>query len=81
MINALPMVAVLMSTYNGEKYIREQLNSIFIQSGVNIKLFVREDGSCDNTIRILEEYVQCNHMIILYDKDNNDAVICKREGY
>ena len=38
-----PIVGVLMSTYNGEKYIREQLDSIFEQEDVNVKLFVRVD--------------------------------------
>ena len=45
-----------MSTYNGEKYLREQLDSIFNQTNVNIKLLVRDDGSSDNTVNILKEY-------------------------
>lgn len=51
-----PTVAILMSTYNGEKYLREQLDSIFAQEEVNIKLFVRDDGSSDTTLEILNEY-------------------------
>ena len=38
-------VAVLISTYNGEKYLREQLDSILNQIEVEIELFVRDDGS------------------------------------
>ena len=49
-------VQVLMSTYNGEKYIREQLNSIINQTYPSIKILVRDDGSSDGTIEILEEY-------------------------
>lgn len=50
-------VAVLMSTYNGEKYLREQIDTILNQKGdFELKLFVRDDGSKDNTIDILEEY-------------------------
>ena len=37
-------VAVLMSTYNGEKYIREQIDSILSQIKVNVTLFIRDDG-------------------------------------
>ena len=46
-------VAVLMSTYNGEKYLREQVKSIFQQEQVKVSLYVRDDGSTDNTIKII----------------------------
>lgn len=50
-------VAVLLSTYNGEKYLREQLDSIFFQKGnFQIDLWVRDDGSTDATQEILKEY-------------------------
>ena len=49
-------VAVLMSTYNGELYLREQLDSIFRQKYVNVTIYVRDDGSADNTIDILSDY-------------------------
>lgn len=49
-------INVLMSTYNGEKYIREQINSILKQKNVLVKLYVRDDGSNDSTINILNEY-------------------------
>lgn len=50
-------VAVLMSTYNGEQYIREQINSILSQTGdFKLYLYVRDDGSTDLTTSILEEY-------------------------
>ncbi|SCW77200.1 Glycosyl transferase family 2 [Lachnospiraceae bacterium C10] len=57
-------VAVLLSSYNGEKYIREQLNSVIHQEGVNVDLFVRDDGSTDSTRDILEqEYGEKIHII------------------
>lgn len=52
----LEKIVVLMSTYNGEKYIKEQINSILSQKGVDVFLIVRDDGSSDHTIDILEEY-------------------------
>ncbi|WP_243114071.1 glycosyltransferase [Butyrivibrio sp. XB500-5] len=51
-------VLVLMATYNGEKYLREQLDSILRQIGVQVRILVRDDGSTDKTIEILEEYAQ-----------------------
>ena len=49
-------VLVLMSSYNGEKYIREQIESILNQKGVNVSILVRDDGSSDRTTAILDEY-------------------------
>lgn len=52
-------VAVLMSTYNGEKYLRQQIDSILEQKGdFELQLIVRDDGSKDNTIAILEGYAK-----------------------
>lgn len=45
-----------MSTYNGEKYLEEQINSIDKQEGVNVVILVRDDGSTDNTTQILDKW-------------------------
>jgi len=49
-------VNILMCTYNGEKYLREQIDSIIDQTYENISLFIRDDGSNDNTLGIIHEY-------------------------
>ncbi|MBO5622082.1 MAG: glycosyltransferase, partial [Butyrivibrio sp.] len=54
----IPSISVLLSTYNGESYLREQLDSIFSQIDVEVHLVVRDDGSKDNTIEILKEYAE-----------------------
>ena len=40
-----PVVLVLMSTYNGERFLKEQIDSILSQEGVEVRLLVRDDGS------------------------------------
>ena len=50
--------SVLMSTYNGERYLRQQIDSILQQEGVKVQLLVRDDGSTDNTLDILNGYAQ-----------------------
>ena len=50
-------VAVLLATYNGAKYIREQLDSLFEQSCQDFRLIIHDDGSTDETVSILEEYL------------------------
>ena len=49
-------VAILMSTYNGGKYIEEQISSILPQLGLNDEIFIRDDGSKDNTVFILNRF-------------------------
>lgn len=51
-----PKVCILLSSYNGEKYIREQINSILAQQGVAIELVIRDDGSTDGTIDIIHSF-------------------------
>lgn len=46
-----------MATYNGEKYIKEQIDSILIQLGKGDELIISDDGSYDNTCSIIESYV------------------------
>lgn len=50
------MVCILLSTYNGEKYLEEQLQSLIAQEGVDIHILVRDDGSQDRTRHILKEW-------------------------
>lgn len=49
-------VAVILSAYNGEKYIREQIESIIDQSFTNFDLFIHDDGSNDATSKIIKEF-------------------------
>lgn len=53
---AMHSVTVVLATYNGEKYLREQLDSLLRQKGVDVKILVRDDGSKDGTTAILDEY-------------------------
>ena len=53
----IPTVAVIMSTYNGEKYLAEQIDSILAQKDVHVELFIRDDGSKDSTREIISYYV------------------------
>lgn len=57
-------VNVLLSAYNGEKYIREQIESILGQSYENITLYVRDDGSSDKTLDVLREYEAAGKIIL-----------------
>lgn len=47
-----------MSTYNGDKYLTQQINSIIEQSYSNWVLYIRDDGSSDQTVKIIKDYCQ-----------------------
>ena len=59
-----------MSTYNGEKYLREQIDSILNQDYPEISLLIRDDGSTDGTVDILKEYAQKYRDIDYYVGEN-----------
>lgn len=63
-------VAVLLSTYNGECYIREQLDSIINQKSVDVEIIIRDDGSNNSTRKILSEYSESYDNITVYYEDN-----------
>lgn len=53
-------VTILMSTFNGERYLREQVDSILSQERVKVTICIRDDGSTDGTLDILNEYLRNN---------------------
>lgn len=67
----LKKILVLMSTYNGEKYIEEQIDSILNQKKVDVNILVRDDGSTDNTLSIINRYVKKFDNISIYNNNNN----------
>ena len=64
-------VAILMSTYNGEKFISEQIASLEKQTFSNWKLYVRDDGSTDRTIEIVKKYCREDRRIKLIEDNKN----------
>jgi rhamnosyltransferase len=62
-----PNVAVLMATYNGEKFLAEQIESILGQESVNVYLYIRDDHSSDGTIKLIRDLQKSNPQIFLLD--------------
>jgi glycosyltransferase involved in cell wall biosynthesis len=57
-MSSLAEVEVLLATYNGARFLREQLDSIMAQDYGNIRVLARDDGSSDGTVEILNQYAQ-----------------------
>ena len=65
--NNVMKIIILMSTYNGEKYVCEQIESLLNQKIKNIKILIRDDGSTDDTCKILNGYQKkYNNINVIY---------------
>ena len=51
------VVTVLLATYNGEKFIKEQLESLREQTFDNFQVVIKDDNSSDNTVKIIKEFI------------------------
>lgn len=64
-------VDILLATYNGEKYLKEQIDSILNQTYRNIHLIISDDNSKDSTRKILDEYRKKDARITTYFQERN----------
>ena len=79
MENIMKRVSIAMATYNGELYIRDQLNSILNDITRNDEIVISDDGSSDMTIEIIKEY-QRNHPNIFLFKNPKKGVFTNFEN-
>ena len=67
------MIDILLATYNSEKYLKEQLDSLLAQTDDDFTLIASDDASCDNTINILEEYKTKFNNIKIYANEKGSG--------
>ncbi len=65
------MISIAMATYNGEKYLREQLDSILVQTIQDFELIACDDCSTDSTVQILNEYAKRDSRIKVFVNEEN----------
>jgi glycosyltransferase involved in cell wall biosynthesis len=73
-----PLVSVVMSAYNCEKYVAESIESILSQTFTNFEFIIINDGSTDDTLRIIKKYK--DPRIILISRENRGLVYSLNEG-
>lgn len=56
-----PHVNILLATYNGSRFLKDQLDSLVAQTYDPITIYIRDDGSTDNTVELIEEYIRTNN--------------------
>jgi glycosyltransferase involved in cell wall biosynthesis len=74
MNNNLPLVSVIVATYNGDKYLLEQLDSIANQTYKNIEIIICDDDSFDNTKKIIKDFAESHKRVFYYLNISNQGV-------
>ena len=69
--NELPVISIAMCTYNGERFLAEQLDSILNQTYKNLDLVIVDDLSIDGTLSILDSYARRDKRIRVIRNDEN----------
>jgi glycosyltransferase involved in cell wall biosynthesis len=63
-------ISIVMSVYNGGKYLADSLESILNQTHRNLELIIVNDGSRDDSLEIIQNYMKVDKRIILIDQKN-----------
>ena len=66
----LPLISVVLCTFNGERFLQEQLRSIEEQTYPNLEVIISDDASTDSTKDILNEYEKCLGFKVFYQDEN-----------
>ena len=74
-------VSIALATYNGEKYLREQLDSILNQDFKDFTLYISDDGSSDGTLKILGEYAAKDGRVKPFPKHEPNKSACRHFLY
>lgn len=78
-MNSYPLVSIIIPVYNSERYIKEAVESALRQTYKNIEVIVIDDGSTDNTRKILEPYIKNKSIIYLY-QENKGVAASRNKG-
>lgn len=65
-----PLISIVMCTYNGERFLEEQLFSIIAQTYKNIEIIISDDGSVDGTHEILERFMEQENIRVIFQPKN-----------
>jgi len=75
-----PLVSVVMSVYNAEKYLDESIQSILSQTYSNFEFIIINDGSTDESLEIIERYAEKDNRIIVISRENRGLIASLNEG-
>jgi glycosyltransferase involved in cell wall biosynthesis len=76
----IPEISVVMSVYNGEKYLDEAIESILNQTYTNFEFIIINDGSKDRSLKIIEYYKNKDERIVIISRENKGLIASLNEG-
>lgn len=69
-----PLLSVVMPVYNGEKYLSQAIESVLNQTYKNFELIVIDDGSKDDSVRIIKQFQKNDRRIVLLVNEKNRGI-------
>ena len=75
-----PFVSVVMPVYNAEEFLRQTIDSLLAQTMKNIEIIAVDDGSTDQSLKILKEYAQNDKRVKVYTQKNKYAGVARNKG-
>jgi glycosyltransferase involved in cell wall biosynthesis len=79
-IKIMELISVILPVYNAQLYVKEAIESILNQTYVNFELIILNDGSNDNSLKIIQEIMRFDNRIILVNRENRGLVYTLNEG-
>jgi len=80
MIGTMPEITVIITIYNKEQYVGAAIESVCSQTMENIEILCVEDGSTDNSAKVVQEYARKDSRIRMIQKPNQGLVLARRTG-
>lgn len=77
----MPEISVIVPVYNGEQYLKECLDSILAQTISDIEIICINDGSSDNSLKILQEYQNKDKRIKVINQANQGQAVARNRGF
>ena len=74
-MSATPEISVIMSVYNGAEHLLESIDSVLSQEGVNLELIIVNDGSTDESGKILDEYAIRDSRVNVIHQENTGLTL------
>ena len=74
------LVSIITPCFNGEKYVSETIESVIAQTYQNWEMIIVDDGSTDNSVQTVEEYLKKDKRLILVQQGNSGSAVARNKG-
>lgn len=76
----MSLISIIVPFYNSEKFLPQCIESLLAQTLIDIEIILINDGSCDSSLKICEQYAENDHRIIIISKSNEGLAKARRDG-